>query len=557
MTGSTAADVLFVNGQVGGPADPQPPGTAVAVKGERIIAVLPELDARELRDGRTEIVDLKGGTLLPGFQDAHIHPIAAGVEYAVRCNLRDSTSVNGYENSTLPGYLELIAAYCQSHPDTEWILGGGWSVDVFPDGKPTAAMLDPIVSDRPVYLPARDGHSAWVNSRALELAGVTASTPDPYDGRIERDENGHPSGILSDGAMDLVRRHTPAITEDELDVGLQFAQTHLQKLGITAWQDAQVMVAPGPDGQSTLGAYSRAVDADALTCRVIAGLWWERSLGIAQIDDLIDVRAKYSSRMFQPRVVKIMLDGMIEFMTASMVDPYCGHPDVSPDSFIPLGQLTDIAIALDRAGFSLHIHAVGDLAVRDALDAIDATRRANGNLGNRHQIAHLDIVAPDDVPRFGQIGAIANVQMVWACHEPQLDQEKAPLLGEERLRWSFPFGHLANAGARLAAGSDWPVSSANPMDAVHVAVNRAHPALGLPAFLPEQAISLAEAVASYTSGSSWANHLDDAGKIRTGYLADLVTLDRDLVMTRPDELSDVAVTNTFIGGSRVYASADS
>ncbi|MCR1786135.1 amidohydrolase [Nocardioides carbamazepini] len=546
------ADVLFVNGAVGGPADPQPPGTAVAVQGERILAVGPEDRVRELRGSRTEVVDLRGATLLPGFQDAHVHPIAAGVEYAVRCNLRDSTSVSGYEDSTVAGYQDLVRAYADRHPYRPWILGGGWSLDVFPGGVATAAMLDAVVPDRPVYLPARDGHSAWVNSRALELAGVTAATPDPYDGRIERDADGNPSGLLSDGAMELVRRLVPLITEDELDEGLRYAQDHLQSLGITAWQDAQVLIAPGADGQSTLEAYRRAVENGTLTTRVIGGLWWDRSRGIEQVADIVAARDAYWSPLFQPRVVKIMLDGMIEFMTASMLKPYCGHPTVRPDSFISPDLMREIGIALGREGFSLHIHAVGDLAVRDALDAIAATQSADGNRGYRHQVAHLDIVEPADIARFGEIGALANVQMVWACHEPQLDEQKAPLLGDERFAWSFPFGDLVNAGARLAAGSDWPVSSANPMDAIHVAVNRTHPGLGGPAFLPEQAISLAEAVTSYTSGSAWANHLDDTGKIRTGYLADLVTLDRDLTTVRHEELSAVQVTSTYVGGSRVY-----
>jgi predicted amidohydrolase YtcJ len=554
------ADVLFVGGNVGGPADRQPPGTAVAVAGERIVAVGAEDEVRELRNSRTEVVDLRGRTLLPGFQDAHVHPVWAGLDHELRCDLRDRDSASGYESSSVGGYLDALARYVGDHPDREWVVGSGWSMDVFPGGRPDAATLDQAVSDRPAYLTSRDGHSAWVNSRALEIAGVGKPTADPPDGRIERDEAGRPTGLLHDGAMQLVSRHEPDVSAAELGQGLRYAQRYLHSLGVTAWQDAAVYT---PSSTPELGrgfslpAYLDAADHEELSPRVVGALWWDRRRGMEQLEELEGVRREGWRDRFQPRVVKMMLDGMVETVTASMLDPYCDQHGSTPASFFAPEELTAYVCALDRVGFSVHFHAVGDRATREALDAVEAALKANGSLGHRHQIAHLDVVHPDDQPRFGKLGVIANIQALWACHEPQTDDIKVPMLGPARTPWSFPFRALLDHGARLAAGSDWAVSSPDPLAAIHVAVNRIRPDLSYEPFLPEQRLALADAVAAYTSGSAFANHLDGTGTIRPGYLADLVVLDHDLDVIAPAQLSAVRVDRTYVGGRCVYGSSSS
>ncbi|WP_432587045.1 amidohydrolase [Streptomyces sp. HD1123-B1] len=545
------ADLVFTGGPVhtGDPALGRV--TGVAVRDGRVVAVGQDA-VDELTGPRTEVVDLAGRLLLPGFQDAHVHPLGAGLELA-QCHLGDSTDAHGY--------LSTIAAYADAHPDAAWITGGGWSMEAFPGGTPTAAMLDAVVPDRPVYLPNRDHHGAWANTRALQLAGIDARTPDPVDGRIERDEHGNPTGMLQEGAADLVGSLLPEATHDEQLAALLRAQSLLHSLGITAWQDAIVggyanLTDPTP-------AYHAAIDGGLLTARVVGALWWDRARGAEQIPELIARReATGRGRALRASTVKIMQDGIAENHTAAMLGPYltgCGcASDNSGISFVDPHELPAYVTELDAHGFQVHFHALGDRAVREALDAVEAARTANGHRDTRHHLAHLQVVDPADIPRFRTLGATANIQPLWAAHEPQMDELTLPFLTAERGARQYPFGALLRAGATLAAGSDWPVSSPDPLAGIHVAVNRRLPdaAAGTPAFLPEQRIGLAAAVAAYTSGSAYVNHADDTGTIAPGQLADLVVLDGDVFDGPPEAIAERRVLQTFVGGERVYAAAD-
>ena len=536
------ADLIFVGGAIGVGSARRPHGTAVAVRNERIIAVGPQEDVLELRDFATEVVDLRGRMLLPGFQDAHVHPVFAGLDL-LQCDLRSASSVETY--------LETISRYATEHPNEPWILGGGWSMDVFPGGRPHAALLDAIVPDRPVYLTNREWHGAWVNSAAMALAGIDRHTRDPRHGRLERDHAGVPTGLLHESAGDLLSHLLPQHDATAYASALDLAQRHLHSLGITAWQDA--IVGDYLTRRSPLQTYVDAADREQLTARVVGALWWDRERGLDQVRELLRQRKDAQREHFRPRMVKMMLDGIVETRTASMLESYCGEHAPSPSSFFDPEQLALYVSELDRHGFSIHFHAVGDRAVREALDAVEAARSSNGVNGNRHQIAHLDVVHPDDIARFGQLGVIANIQPLWACHEPQTDEIKLPLLGPVRSTWSFPFEAIRAGGARLAAGSDWGVTSADPLAAIHVAVNRIRPDLAEEPFLPAQRLALADAVAAYTSGSAHANGLDETGRIDTGQLADLVVLDHDLGAVLPGELAQVRVEQTYVGGQRVYS----
>ena len=431
-------------------------------------------------------------------------------------------------------------------------------MESFPGGMPDRSLLDALVPDRPVFLPNRDHHGAWVNSKALEIAGLDARTPDPVDGRIERDAGGAPTGMLQEGAMELVAAHVPATTEAELLVGLLRAQTLLHSLGITAWQDAAVS-GSGPLGD-VAGAYRAAQAGDALTARVVAALWWERDQGLEQVDRLRATREELTGGRLRATSVKIMQDGVAENHTAAMLSPYlrrgcgCGSAGTHAGlSFVDPAALRDYVTALDRDGFQVHFHALGDRAVREALDAVEAARTTNGFNDLRHHLAHLQVVHPDDIPRFRALGATANMQPLWAAHEPQMDDLTIPFLGPERSSWQYPFGDLLRAGATLAGGSDWPVSSADPIQGMHVAVNRVAPDGEAAAFYPEQRIDLASALAAYTSGTAYVNHLDDTGTITVGNLADLVVLDRDPFAGPASEICRTRVEQTFVGGDRVYA----
>ncbi|MFF8726716.1 amidohydrolase [Streptomyces sp. NPDC015171] len=537
------ADLLFTGGPVLTPEGRT--ATAVAVTGDRITAV-GDAEVRELAGPRTEVVDLAGRLLLPGFQDAHVHPVPAGLELS-QCDLSGRT--------TAGETVAAVRAYADAHPEREWILGGGWSMEAFEGGTPTRELLDAVVPDRPVYLPNRDHHGAWVNSRALELAGIDRHTPDPADGRIERDASGTPSGTLQEGAMQLVGRLTPPATAADRLAALLHAQRHLHALGITAWQDALVGDFLGMDDPAQ--AYLTAAGDGSLTARVVGALWWDRERGAEQIPELVERRAALSRGRFRAGTVKLMLDGVAENHTAALLDPYldrCGCATANRGkSFIDPLRLPGYVTELDALGFQCHFHALGDRAVRDALDAIEAARAANGPSGTRPHLAHLQVVHPDDVPRFARLGATANIQPLWAAHEPQMDELTIPFLGPERTARQYPFGALLRSGARLAAGSDWPVSSPDPLQGVHVAVNRVEPGGSGPVFLPGERLGLAEALTAYTAGSAYVNHLDDAGRVAAGALADLVVLDRDPFDGPPEAIAEARVALTYVGGERVYA----
>jgi len=534
------------------------PASAVAVVGGRIDAIgnAADRDIQDLIGPATEVVDLRGRALLPGFQDAHVHPAFAGVTM-IGCNLIGSTS--------LDEALARISDWARQHPEREWIAGSGWRMEWFPGGTPDRQTLDAVTDGRPAYLSNRDGHGAWANSRALELAGVDAGTPDPTDGRIERELDGGPQGTLHEGAASLVGRLLPELTIEERLTGLLLAQQHLHARGITAWQDAIVgdyLGSPDP-----LPVYLAAAASGQLTARVEGALWWDRARGGEQLPDILARRERGRAPRFRANTVKIMQDGVAENFTAGMLGPYLDptgcHEHGSGLSYVDPVALRDYVTQLDALGFQVHLHAIGDRAVREALDAVEAARDANrpaaGNsahLDNRHHIAHLQVVHPDDVPRFAALDVTANIQGLWAAHEPQMDDLTIPFIGPERTQRQYVFGDLIGSGARLAAGSDWAVSSANPLRAMHVAVNRSlQGATGAEAepFLPQQSLELAEALAAYTIGSAYVNHLDEeTGTIERGKLADLVVLDRDPFAHPADEIGSTGVLATYVQGDPVY-----
>ncbi|WP_307834796.1 amidohydrolase [Paractinoplanes lichenicola] len=512
------------------------------MKDGRILTVGGE-ELRELIGAGTEVVELGGRLLIPGFQDAHIHAVMGGVELG-QCDLTGTTDRDEY--------LRRVRDYATANPRAEWILGGGWSMESFENGIPDRRLLDSVVSDRPVYLLNRDHHAAWVNTVALERAGITASTPDPASGRIDREGDGTPVGALQEGAMELVE--VPDMTASEKYEGLMRAQQLLLSLGITAWQDAMLAAANGYADVSD--AYAKAVRDDTLIATVVGALWWDRDLGLEQVARLVERRAELTAGRLRCDTVKLMLDGIAENFTAAMTEPYrdaCGHATANRGmSFIDPEALPRYVTELDKLGFQAHFHALGDRAVRDALNAVEAARSANGPSDTRPHLAHLQVVHPADVPRFAQLGATANMQPYWAAHEPQMDELTIPFLDPAAVNRQYPFGDLLQSGARLAGGSDWPVSTPDPLQGIHVAVNRALPDEGREPFLPEQRLDLATALEAYTAGSAYVNRRDDTGRLRPGFRADLVVLDRDLFVRPREEIGAAKVELTFVDGRRVY-----
>lgn len=499
--------------------------------------------------GRDTVVEsLAGRWLLPAFHDAHVHPVQAGTELNL-CNLTDL--------GTIEEYVGRIASYAATHPDRPWVTGGGWSMDAFPGGVPTADLLDRACPDRPAFLPNRDHHSAWVNTRALELAGIDEHTPDPADGRIERGPDGRPTGALHEGAMDLVAARAPKATPEELMAGLMTAQRHLHSIGIVGWQDA--LVGAGLGMLDTLDTYLDARRSGRLTAKVVLALWWDRERGLEQVPELVERRRRAAEAGVRATSVKIMQDGVCETHTAAMLDPYLDAQGHTTDnrglSFIAADDLREYVAALDAEDFQVHVHALGDRAVRDSLAAVEHARTVNGPRGNRHHFAHLQVIDPADVARFAALDVTANAQPLWACRDQAVEELTLPFVSEAARHQQYVFGSLLRAGARLACGSDWPVSEAEPLLGMHVAVNRRAPDMGPEdePLLPDEALTVVEALAGYTTGSTYLNGLEDvSGRLEVGYAADVVAVDADLLAGDPMALARTRVTHTWADGRSVF-----
>ncbi len=543
---SIAADLLLTDLDVYCNDDRGTWGREIAIKDGRILAVgASDGDLAEFREGpNTEVLSMPGRMALPGFQDAHIHSPFAG-RNRLRVWLND---VVGRDK-----YLQIIADYAKANPDEPWIVGGGWAMESFPGGLPRKEDLDAIVSDRPVFLFNKDVHGAWVNSVALERAGITKDTTDPSDGRIERDpETGEPTGVLHEGAAYTMNDAVlPVPSQSEWEAAILNAQQHLHALGITAWQDA--WITPG-----THDAYRALAHDGRLTAHVVGALWWDRHQGLEQIPQFLAQRENGIVGNYHATSIKIMTDGVLENFTGALLEPYCdgcgGHTDNHGFSYVERDLLGAAVTELDRLGFQVHMHAIGDLAVRNALDAVAEARDANGVSDHRHHIAHVQIVHPDDVARFGQLGVIANCQPLWAQSDPQMEELTVPFLGADRVGMQYPFGSILRGGARLAGGSDWSVTTANPLEEIDVMVNRRDPAqLDAAAFLPEERVPLDVAVAAFTSGTAYINHDEhDSGRLSPGMRADIAVLDRNIFALQEGTVADAAVDLTLAAGKVVH-----
>lgn len=542
------ADLVIVNGRVFD-GTIRTESTAVAVTGDRIVRVGSDARVLELADGTTRVVDASGGVIHPGFVDAHAHAVFAGVE---RLSI-DLTPAQSVEET-----LALIRAGVES-TEGEWITGGGWSHELF--SVPTRHQLDEIVSDRPVALSDAGHHTLWVNSKALALAGITRDTPQPHNGHIFLDDAGDPLGYLNESAAELVGRLIPPATDDEIYAGLLNAQDYLWTLGVTGWHEA-ILGEYNGKADCTPG-YLRAITEGTLKSEASGALWIAPGLQRDDVSTLVarfvELRARNTEAGFATSTVKAMIDGVPHGETAALLEPYCNHDGFTGEMHFDEETIFAFVSEMDAAGFALHLHIMGDRGIRVALDAIEAARAANG-AGPRHHIAHLSMVQSDDAKRFGPLGITANIQGLWAAPDPFLEE----MIGPERVREGYPFRTMLEGGAELAMGSDWPVSPADPWLAIHVTVNRwAPPPPGIPLPpLPEgvtpptldaehQSLTLAQAFAAYTSGSS-ALVLGRPGRVRVGERADLAVATADPFELAPEQLMTVRTAVTVVSGEVVF-----
>jgi predicted amidohydrolase YtcJ len=534
----SGADLVLRGGAVYTVDSIQPSAEAVAVRGGRIVFVGSNADVDRFVGRGTRVYELAGRMLLPGFIDTHAHPVTSGIELG-ECALSN--------DSTLEALTLTITECARSVGDSAWVRGGGFQLPLFANGSPSRTLLDSLVGNRPAYLTSADGHSAWVNSRALGMAGVGRDTRDPPKGRIERDARGNPSGTLRESAMGLVSRHLAEHAAGDYSAGLDRALTMAARLGITTWHEASAR-------EEIAQAYASADSSGRLTVRTIVSFTVNTDRGPEQVLRLDSLRARYRRPNVHPVAAKIFLDGVIEGQTAALLAPYLDRRGYSGELNASPEQMNALVHALDSAGFKVHVHAIGDRAIRVAFDAFEKQRALDAGAGPKHVMAHIQLFAPEDIGRFQSLGVVASFQPLWAYRDSYIKDLTEPRLGPERSRWLYPIASVVKTGAMVAGGSDWSVSSMNPLEAIQVAVTRRalDDSTGA-AWLPDQRVDLPTMLRAYTMGGAVASELDSlVGSIRVGKAADLIVLSENLLETPVHRIGKARVVMTVFNGREVF-----
>lgn len=519
---------------------------AVAIKDGRIVAVGSNADVAARAGAGTRTIDMGGKLVMPAFGDAHTHPIFGGMSHA-RCSL--------HAGKTLDDYRRIIADCVARTPGTGTIFGSGWNQALFPpNGIPNKALLDQVSKDRALIFES-DGHTLWVNSKALDLAGITRDTPDPKNGTIDRDASGEPVGALEETAMALVEPLVPPPSAKDLEGAITYTVRLFNSMGITSWHDAALEWDRGGTSKA-LEAY-RAVDrSGALTMHTVMDLRWNNDRGRDQITDILKLSARARQIGLTANGVKFFIDGVIPQQTAAMLAPYEGTT-VRGAPQITLAALGEAVTQLDGLGMQSHFHAIGDAAVREALDAVEVARKQDGPRDTRPMISHMNVIDPADQPRFGKLGVTAVFQPLWACDEPYM-RLTMEWIGPVRSGYIYPAGSILKAGGRLAYGADWAVASANPFEGLEVALTRVGPGSKLPPLIASEAVTLEQAIRAYTLNVAYVNHLDaETGSIAPGKSADLIVIDRDLFKIPVTDIHNAKVVVTLFRGRAVFGNLDS
>ncbi|AQR75730.1 amidohydrolase [Sphingomonas sp. LM7] len=544
-TPAVTADLILTNARVYTVEEGQPWAEAVAIKDGKILAVGSAADLAARKGEATKIVDMGGKFVMPAFGDAHAHPIFGGMSHA-RCSLHAGKTVEDYQR--------LIKACVEKAPGNGTIFGSGWNQTFFPPkGIPNKAILDAVSKDRPLIFES-DGHTLWVNSKALELAKITRDTPDPKNGTIDRDEKGEPIGALEESAMALVEPLIPAPTPADLEGAIAYTAQFFNSLGITSWHDAAVEW--DKDGTSkALDAYKAVKDRGGLTVHTAMDWRWNNDLGFDQLASILKLSARAKNIGLTANGVKFFIDGVIPQQTAAMLAPYEGT-DVKGATQIAPDTLTQAVAALDAKGMQSHFHAIGDAGVRQALDAVEQARKHDGVRDTRPMMSHMNVIDPADQLRFGKLGVAAIFQPLWACDEAymRLTMER---IGPKRSSYIYPANSIRKGGGLIAYGADWSVASANPLEGIEVAVTRVAPGGNLSPLNAGEAVTLEHALRAYTLNVAYVNHLETrTGSIAAGKSADLIVLDQDLFRIPVTRIHRTKVLLTLFQGRTVFGSLD-
>ena len=544
------SNLILINAKIYTVNDQQPWAEAVVIKEGNIIFVGNDHDALQYEDSNSQIKDLQGKMLLPGFHDIHVHPVHGGVTY-LQCNLSE---IRGLENLLIK-----IQSCADNNPNSEWLLGGGWAVDNFAaDALPDKKLLDQIMPNKPVSLKSSDGHSLWVNSKALEISNISAQTKDPVNGKIERyNQSNEPSGLVhEDSAMMLVMQNQPELSEKELIEGLRFARNLFHSYGITGVQDAILKLEPG-DPYYGLNAYKYLESNNELNLHVVTAMFWKNGQPLEpQLRNFIHVKNQHKeSELIHISAIKIWQDGVIETYTAAMIEPYSDREDnVRGELQNAPKDLNYAVAALDAEGFQIHFHAIGDRAINVAFNSLENARNINGIRDSRHHISHIQVFQEEDINRFVELDVVANFQPLWAIRDEYITEHTYSKIGTQRSQWLYPIGSVHRTGAKIGFGSDWYVTSVNPLDGIEAAVTRLEPngLTNIPLGKNEE-IDLATAIKAYTINGAFVNFLEHkVGSIEPGKQADLIVLDNNLFDIPSSQINETKVLATFFNGLLVH-----
>ncbi len=530
------ADLILVNASIYTVDDQNPWAEALAIRAGDIVGVGTNADVLAKFEGPQR--DLDGKMVLPGFHDSHSHLIYGGLQMS-QCDLSGLGSP--------AAILAAIEVCDQSLDPSDWLVGGGWDLSLFVDANPSKTLLDQVNPDRRTFLRAADGHSAWVSSAALRYAGIESETPDPADGIIERDSGSQPSGVVRESAMLLVENVLPAIDATVRESAARQAIALAHQNGITSVIDAAATTA---DAET----YEALAASDVLNMRVVLAMSVIAPFFDPAPVESIEPEHRQTQKLVRRQSAKIFVDGVLEGETAALIAPYFSDKGGHGMLITPAEELQSKVIRLDAMGVQLMFHAIGDFGVRVALDAIEAAQTSNGDQDLRHHISHLQLIDPVDRPRFKALNVAANVQALWALPDSYIMDVNLPAVGPDRVQAMYPIGSLDAVETAIVGGSDWPVSSMNPLLAIETALTRQDPTGVIAGVLNEQeTVSLATMIAAYTKNGAHLMHQEQlTGQLQVGKRADLVVLSDNLFTLAPHEISEVSVVATYFEGRQVF-----
>lgn len=535
-------ELIVVNGDIHTMNSVFPTAQALAIHAGKIVALGATDQIRSLAGKRTRIIDAGGRMVLPGFQDAHIHLLNGGVDLIQTAYLYDATSVSELQ--------AVMAAHAKAYRGA-LVMGAGWQCGFFGDANLTRAVLDAVVPDRPCLIYDGNFHNACLNSAACQMVGLQAGTPDPLNGHFVLDEKGVPTGMLHEEAINWALQRLPQMDDDTYRDGLRAGQAHANRHGITGIIDPWIL-----DHHKRI--YSEMAQAGELTLRVSGAANVMASEPVEEaVQRITHWRAEQQNEFFQINAAKFFLDGGLENRTAAMIAPYAdGEAGNAPLMFSP-DQIARYFAAFDSARFQIHVHCIGDLAVRAALDGFEAARNVNGAWPSLHQIAHVEVVHPSDMPRFAALGVMANCQPLWAAWDPIIPDHTMEMVGQDRMPFVYPFRSLIDAGAPWCINSDFAVTTLNPFEIIETAVTRQTPRKRgqREPFVPEQRITIGEALLGYTRNAAaacWRGHA--TGALMRGFSGDFIILDRNILACDPYEIGEAEVQLTVIAGREVWRS---